>query len=264
MRYVDLSQCESIRKIPDLSMSPNIKELILTDCKNLVEIDDSVGHLDKLEVWDLMRCDKLETLPSCLSMKSLRSFNLGYCKSLKKFPNILQEMKSLEELKLVETGISELTPSFGNLTGIIDLVLGNSFGQLRIPGSIYNLRHLKRLMLLGDLTFLKDEEPLCNSYGGFSKYVFPSLNSLFFNKSNLSEMDFFLNYCCPPTLENLFINDRNIVTLPKRMDRFKSLKILIGGCNELQEIPRLPQSVRYASAQTSEIFVQVSLIVIKE
>ena len=265
MRYVDLSQCESIRKIPDLSMSPNLKKLTLFCCKNLVEIDDSVGRLDKLEVWDLGGCDKLETLPSCLSMKSLRYFNLESCKSLKKFPNISQEMKSLEKLYLQETGISELPPSFGNLTGIIQLLLGNPAGHLHVPGSIYNLQRLEFLMLIGDFTFLKDEEPLCNSYGGFSKYVFPSLNRLFFfNSSNLSEMDFFLNYCCPPTLENLFINDRNIVTLPKRMDRFKSLKILIGGCNELQEIPRLPQSVRYASAQTSEIFVQVSLIVIKE
>ena len=71
MRYVDLSQYESIRKIPDLSMSPNIKELKLKDCKNLVEIDDSVGRLDKLElsnniqVWDLQGCVKLETLLRC-------------------------------------------------------------------------------------------------------------------------------------------------------------------------------------------------------
>ena len=198
-------------------------------------------------------------------MKSLRSFNLDLCKSLKKFPNISQEMKSLEELYLRITGISELPPSFGNLTGIIRLGLGNSARQLHLPGSIYNLRHLKHLMLFGDLTFLKDEEPLCNSYGGFSKYVFPSLSRLsFICSSNLSEIDFVLN-CCPPTLEKLWINDSKVVTLPKRIDRFKSLEFLeIKNCYELQEIPGLPQSVRYVSAQTSEIFVQVSLIVIKK
>ena len=266
MRYVDLSQCESIRKIPDLSMSPNIKELILADCKNLVEIDDSVGHLDKLEVWDLMRCDKLETLPSCLSMKSLRSFNLGYCKSLKKFPNILQEMKSLEKLYLTETGISELPESFGNLTGIIKLFLGNIAGQLHLPDSIYNLQRLHVLYLRGDFTFLKDEEPLCNSYGGVSKYVFRKLSHLFLcGSSNLSEMDFILNYCCPSTLKALYIHDSNVVTLPNGIDRFQSLGILeILDSYKLQEIPRLPPSVRHVSTQTSEIFVQVSLIVIKK
>ena len=88
---MDFSRCESILKIPDLSMSPNIKELKLADCKNLVKIDDSVGRLDKLEVWDLEGCEKLETLPSCLSMKSLRSFNLDFCSSLKMFPPIFRK-----------------------------------------------------------------------------------------------------------------------------------------------------------------------------
>ena len=193
-------------------MSPNIKELKLSDCKKLVEIDDSVGRLDKLEVWDLTGCDKLETLPSCLSMKSLRFFHLSECKSLKKFPNISQEMKSLKRLDLKGTLISELPQSFGNLTGIIDLHLGNWPGQLNLPGSIYNLQCLKFLYLHGNFTFPKDEEPLCNSYGGFSKYVFPSLKSLsFFDFSNLSEMEFILNYCCPTTSENLFIKDSKIL-----------------------------------------------------
>ena len=263
---MDFSRCESIIKIPDLSMCPNIKKLELKYCNKLVEIDDSVGRLDKLEVWDLTGCDKLETLPSCLSMKSLRSFDLSGCKSLKKFPNISQEMKSLEKLYLTETGISELPESFGNLTGIIKLFLGNIAGQLHLPGSIYNLQHLRILMIFGYFTFLKDEEPLCNSYGGVSKYVFRELRSLsLFGSSNLSEMDFILNYCCPPTLKALYIDDSNIVTLPNGIDRFQSLEILeIVDCYKLQETPRLPPSVRYVSTQTSEIFVQVSLIVIKK
>ena len=247
-------------------MCPNIKELKLEYCNKLVEIDDSVGRLDKLEVWDLMGCDKLETLPSCLSMKSLRSFHLNGCESLKKFPNISQEMKSLERLYLRKTGISELPESFGNLTGIYLLELENMTGQLHLPGSIYNLQRLDRLYLCGDFTFLKDEEPLCNSSGGVSKYVFRKLCFLFLSgSSNLSEMDFILNYCCPPTLEALYFEDSNIVTLPNNIDRFQSLGILeIRNCYELQEIPRLPPSVRHVSTQTSEIFVQVSLIVIKK
>ncbi|XP_050290996.1 disease resistance protein RPV1-like isoform X4 [Quercus robur] len=260
LSYVDFSRCESILKIPDLSMSPNIKELKLVYCKNLVKIDDSVGRLDKLELWDLTGCKKLETLPSCLSMKSLRSFNLDSCRSLKMFPpNISQEMKSLKRLHLYGTGISELPQSFGNLTGITDLVLGYWAVRLHLPGSIYNLQCLQILYLIGDFTFPKDEEPLCNSYGGFSKYVFPSLNSLFFSDfSNLSEMEFILNYCCPPTLGELYINGSNIVNLPKSIDRFQSLEFLeIARCYGLEEIPRFPQSVRYVSAPAREILVQI-------
>ena len=247
-------------------MSPNIKELKLRDCKNLVEIDDSVGRLDKLELWDLHGCVKLETLPSCLSMKSLSDFDLCGCKSLTKFPNTSQEMRSLGSLNMRDTGISELPESFGNLTGIIELQIENMTGQLHLPDSIYNLQRLHYLYLRGDFTFLKDEEPLCNSYGGVSKYVFRKLQSLILSgSSNLSEMDFILNYCCPPTLKALYIVGSNIVTLPNGIDRFQGLEVLqILDCYKLQEIPRLPPSVRYVSTQTSEIFVQVSLIVIKK
>ena len=153
-------------------------------CRNLVEIDDSMGHLDKLKVLDLGGCHKLETLPSCLTMKSLTSFNLVLCDRLKKFPNILHEMNGLGELELLNTGISELPPSFGNLTGLKMLNIGAHLKQVRLPGSIYTLQHLETLDLSGCVTFPKDVEidrqPLCNSLGGFSKYVFPSLKYLTF------------------------------------------------------------------------------------
>ncbi|KAF3955927.1 hypothetical protein CMV_018907 [Castanea mollissima] len=169
-------------------------------------------------------------------------------------------MKSLEELQLYGTRISELPPSFGNLTGMIQLVLGNleaGAGHLHIPGSIYNLQRLERLYLHGNFTFLKDMELLRNSYGGFSKYAFPSLNRIHLNAvPNPSEMDFILNYCCPPSLERLWIHDCKIVTFPKITGRLRFLHLLnIKLCNELGDIPSLPQSVR--SAQTSEIFVQI-------
>jgi hypothetical protein len=73
---VNFNYCEFIRKLPDLSMAPNIKSLSLEYCKNLVEVHDSVGRLDKLEELSLNSCTKLRILPSCLMMKSLRIFHL--------------------------------------------------------------------------------------------------------------------------------------------------------------------------------------------
>ena len=100
LTYVDFSWCKFMRKSPDLSMTPNIKKLYLSYCKNLVEVHDSIGGLDKLEVLDLDYCKKLRILPSSIMMKSLKTFLLSNCSSLKKFPNISQEMKSIETLVL--------------------------------------------------------------------------------------------------------------------------------------------------------------------
>nr|XP_023874680.1 TMV resistance protein N-like [Quercus suber] len=138
LKYVNFSWCKFIRKLPDLSKAPNIKELDLRYCTNLVEVHDSVGHLKKLEVWELSNCTKLRILPSCLMMKSLASLTLTGCSSLKKFPDISQEMKCLGKLALHPTGICEFPSSFGNLIGLKSLLLGNHlFGEiLGLPPNI--------------------------------------------------------------------------------------------------------------------------------
>ncbi|XP_030958329.1 disease resistance protein RPP5-like [Quercus lobata] len=138
LKYVNFSWCKYIRKLPDLSKAPNIKELDLRYCTNLIEVHDSVGHLEKLEVWELSNCTKLRILPSCLMMKSLASLTLTGCSSLKKFPDISQEMKCLGKLALHSSGICEFPSSFGNLIGLKSLLLGNHlFGEiLGLPPNI--------------------------------------------------------------------------------------------------------------------------------
>ena len=171
-------------KIPDLSMTPNVTNLILKFCSNLVEIDDSVGRLDKLEDLDLRGCVKLETLPNCLMMKSLTNFELGACPSLKKFPNILHEMKGVKYLILPGNSANELTPSFRNFIGLKGLTIELLSGEAHLPGSIYNLQHIERLSFYGSFIFPKnveiDRQPMCNSLGCSSKCVFPMLKTLRF------------------------------------------------------------------------------------
>ena len=250
MTYVDFSWCDLITKIPNLSMTPNIEQLLIRGCKNLVEIDESVGHLDKLKVWDLNNCVKLETLPSCLTMKSLTFFSLMACERIKKFPNILHEMEDIKQLYLPTNCTNELPPSFGNLIGLEDLNISSNSGEAHLPGSIYNLQHIEELRLNCDFIFPKnveiDRQPMCNSLGCSSKYVFPSLKRLhlFFLKIR-SEIEFILNYCCPLTLEELHIFGSKVVTLPESMSRFERLhKLFIECCDEFQEIPSLPHSIR--------------------
>ena len=271
---MNLRSCHYISKVPDLSIAtPNIKELNLCECKNLVEVHNSVGHLDKLERWDLRDCIELQILPSSLMMKSLKFFRLFGCKRIEKFPDIPQEMEGLKSLNLFGTSITELPSSFGNLTGLHQLFLGSDFCSGHLPSSIYKLQHLRELYLSGIVKFPKDVEidrqALFNSYNGFSQYGFLSLNflALSFSK-NCSEIDFILNSCSPLSLKCLAIRSENF-TLPESIIRFKRLHWLeIRDCKFLQEIPRLPESIREVDASNcfslnsqsiSKLLLQVSL-----
>ena len=207
-------------------MFPNIKKLDLSRCNNLVEIETSVGRLDRLVVG--------ANFALYFSLRTPPTSQLSHVSKHLSPPFLNLSCQNL---------------SFGNLIGLRELHIGTQISHL--PGSIYNLQHIEKLVLYGEFIFPRDVEidrqPLCNSLGGFSKYVFPSLKNLglyFF--SNPSEFDFILNYCCPVTLETLDISYCKSDTLPEsisRCERLHSLHIRFG--DELQEIPRLPRSLRY-------------------
>ena len=218
----------------------NLKKFDLSWCNNLVEIETSVGRLDRLEMGGIFGlCFSLRTPPT----RQLEAYHMGaYVMS------------------------QDLSFEIGNLTGIRELHIQRSsvFSDSHLPAGIYNLQHIETLHLYGNFIFAKDMEidrqPLCNSLGGFPKYVFPSLKNLslyFFY--NLSELDFILNYCCPVTLETLDIFYDKSFTLPEsisRCERLHSLHIRLGKDfhvrlgDELREIPRLPPSLRYLKIST--------------
>nr|XP_023915150.1 disease resistance-like protein DSC1 [Quercus suber] len=203
------------------------------------EIDDSVGCLDKLEELVLFFCEKLETLPNCLTMKSLRHFDLGGCGRIKKFPTILHKMKGVKYLCMGGNYTNELPLSFGNLIGLKGLEISPYSGEAHLPGSIYNLQSIERLELNGNFIFPKnveiDRQPMCNSLGCSSKYVFPMLKQLkIYGFKIRSEIEFILNCCCPLTLEVLEIQYCIVVTLPESMSRCERLhKLTIRDCHSL-------------------------------
>ncbi|XP_050131224.1 disease resistance protein RPV1-like isoform X21 [Malus sylvestris] len=119
LTFMNLRGCEFLEKIPDLSGSPNIKYLNLRNCKNLVEVDDSVGFLDKLVELNLSGCPKLKRFATRLGLRSLEQLDLEGCTRLERFPEIEKDkMKSLLHLNIGKSGIRELPSSIVYLTGL--------------------------------------------------------------------------------------------------------------------------------------------------
>ena len=218
---VNFKDCEFITTLPKL-WAPNLENLNLSYCENLVEIDECFGYLEKLRIWYLGGCIKLQFLPSQLRLKSLHSFDLTDCSRLEKLPDFHQEMECLKDLSLSGSGIREVPSSIEHLTKLNKLYLHNCKNLRDLPDSICKLRWLWEFW-----TSTTKLRQTCNSFDSSSEgYEFDLL--------------MMPNYF--PRLRILYLFETNTVTIPESISRFPKLEILfISNCKLLREIQGLPR-----------------------
>ncbi|XP_040998242.1 disease resistance protein RUN1-like [Juglans microcarpa x Juglans regia] len=210
LTFMDLSDCQFLTKIPDLSSSPNLEILDLEGCENLVEVHDSVGFLDKLSSFLVSGCCKLRILPKRFKLRSLRSFDLQECSSLENFPEIECEMEFLHVLNLRDSSIKELPSSIENLKGLKMLYLQRS-SLKELPSSIENLKGLKMLYL--QRSSLKELPSSIENLKG--------LKMLYLERSSLKEL--------PSSI----------------LTRLNKLKV-VGCIDQLQSLPRIVKVEGYS------------------
>ncbi|TQD79623.1 hypothetical protein C1H46_034800 [Malus baccata] len=79
LKILNLSHSHGLRTTPDFSGLPNLERLILKHCINLVEVDESIGDLEKLLVLNLEGCKNLMKLPK---LRSIQDLILSGCSKL--------------------------------------------------------------------------------------------------------------------------------------------------------------------------------------
>ncbi|KAB2634145.1 TMV resistance protein N-like [Pyrus ussuriensis x Pyrus communis] len=241
---LNLSGSEFLEKIPNLSGSPNLRELILDECKRLVEVDDSVGFLDKLVILSFEGCSRLERFATRLGLRSLESLYLDGCTRLKSFPEIEAEMESLEYLTIEESGIRELPSSIAYLTGLKRLWAN---GCQNLTGTslhhIFGLQHLDSIEMDGCpklVTFGKFSTHLDTSHDNGIPLALPNVGCTYLDLSgcNLSETDFLVPLHWWSKLKAVWLERNNFVSLPECISKFVNLGTLdLRGCKRLREIP---------------------------
>nr|XP_048322180.1 disease resistance protein RUN1-like [Ziziphus jujuba var. spinosa] len=83
LKTIDISHSTNIRKFEDFRVVPNLEQLILEGCVNLVEIHPSITLLERLTILNLKGCICLQNLPKGMGLlKSLEVLNLEGCVSL--------------------------------------------------------------------------------------------------------------------------------------------------------------------------------------
>ncbi|XP_065616718.1 disease resistance protein RPP2B [Quercus suber] len=187
LKYMNFRFCKNITKVPDLSViSPNIKEVVLYGCINLVEVHQSNGLLEELEFWDLGGCQNIRIFPRNLRLKSLKRFYLNWCGSL------LQRTETLA-----------LLTSIGYLISLHSLRI--SLKNVKDSSNISNLQNLRELILYDCENFPKAKD---------TSGCFPKLQCLGFRDSNITTLPEIARRC--PKLESLCIHHcQNLREIPR-------------------------------------------------
>ena len=215
LEYIYLCECAGLETLPDLC-SPNLIELHIIDCENLIEVHEAFGSLDKLVVWKLHYCKNLQILPNTLRLKSLNFLSLHLCVSLEKFPNIHPENKC-DIFDFSVSNTKEWPLSLGYLfSGLVQLSLNNCQNLGDFLDSILRCKFTNLQILI-----------IWNCDG------------------NIIESHILMKPDSFPSLKELHLHDCNIVSIPRSIIRFTTLhRLSLIGCENLREIPMLPPSIK--------------------
>ncbi|XP_044509860.1 disease resistance-like protein DSC1 isoform X2 [Mangifera indica] len=230
LKHIDLSFSEHLR-IQDLSLTPNLKILVLEGCISLHEISSSIhGCKYKLHMLNLRHCRSLESLPTDIHVAYFGKVIFSGCSKLKKFPKVSWDMK---ELYLDKTAIEELPLLIENLSRLVILNLKNCSMLQRLPSNIHQLKSLKHLNLSGCLKL----HGLPDKLGKLQ-----ALKVLKAERVAVGEIPTsILNLSC---LEELDLTNCSIERLPTNLGRLSLLKSLLLGRNFFDSIP---ESIEYIS-----------------
>ncbi|KAI8571116.1 hypothetical protein RHMOL_Rhmol01G0092700 [Rhododendron molle] len=233
LKFLYLNHCHYLTRTPDFSGLSSLEELLLNDCKSLVEVDESIRCLNKLLVLGMKNCTKLRKLPSSIWMlKSLERLDLSGCSNLENLAVFkgplytlwclffsswtlppkavdsiglsctpIQASSWLKELNLDGCHLSYLPEEIGYLISLQTLDLAKN-NLSTLPDGICNLTCLKRLRL---------------------------------EDNNVSRLPWGIGELT--SLENLNLRRNSLCTLPDTIGKLSCLMYLLVENNKLTHLP---------------------------
>jgi len=146
LSVINLEDCKFLTDLPSLREAPLLTTLRVDKCSNLVNIDESIGFLDKLRFLSAKDCTKLKTLAPCIMLPSLETLDLRQCLILESFPQVLGKMEKIKRIYLDSTDIDKLPSSIGNFVGLELLSLTGCERLYQLPSSISKMPRVKVLV----------------------------------------------------------------------------------------------------------------------
>ena len=238
-------------RFPDVSGVPNLVELKLERCKNLIAIDHSVGFLEKLKYLMASGCIKLEDFPPRIRLPSLEYLNLALT-NIAVFPHIEERMSKPLEIWLMTDRI-ELPDSISNLVGLKRIVVEcKSLTRGGLPSDLFNMPAITEI----NFRFYSPQDRelfrrLINSHvipsagrSTLNDACYSPLREMGLANCGLKDEDLHNILCCFPYLEKLSVQKNDFVFVPASIKESMLRTFAVDRCKMLEEIPELPESIQ--------------------
>ncbi len=122
---------------------PNLRELVISDCRRITSLPAEIGNLEKLEKLVITGNTSLTSLPeSILELKNLKELNL-HNNNLKSFLSNLGKLPLLELLTLTNNNLEHLPYSLFKLNNLIDFSI--SFNPLELNDKLISAKTLPEI-----------------------------------------------------------------------------------------------------------------------
>ncbi|KDP28980.1 hypothetical protein JCGZ_19531 [Jatropha curcas] len=224
LKYLDLSECEYLETLPDLSWAPNLERIRLSNCKTLSQIPLSIQCLHNLFVLDLRGCEKLRSLPRLAQLGSLTILYLKGCSNLQMLVDV---PRGLKILLLGECGLEEWFQENGLVCNLETIDLRNCKNLRSLPSSDC-LNSIQELSLEGCSSLSKFPENIGNNITrlDLSYTMIEDLSSTISRLSSLYQLH--MQGC------------KRLKSLSSSICQLKSLTILnLSDCSKLGKLPDL-------------------------
>ncbi|RVW16164.1 Disease resistance-like protein DSC1 [Vitis vinifera] len=212
LTWLNLGGCQNLRSLPSIESLDSIEVPNLNETA-IEEPPSSIDHLTGLAELSMRECKNLRSLPTSIwRLKSLQELYLDGCSNLEALPEIMEDVKNVDDLGLAKMATKEFTSSIQHL----------------------RVLYLSSCSKLERFYFLKD--------------LF-SLVTLDLSNQDLTNGAIPSDLWCLSSLEYLNISGNNICHIPVAITQLCKLKKFnISHCKMLQEIPKLPSSLKRIDA----------------
>ncbi|XP_039173678.1 disease resistance protein RUN1-like [Eucalyptus grandis] len=137
LEVLDISDCGSIERLPDLPCFLTLKELNINDCHNLRSVESLERFLSCRSIY-ITGCKSLEKLPNLSKFEKLENFTMRYSLGVTKIPGV-EKSRSLTHIDITGCESMETLPDLSRCEKLQSLLISKMPLSPVVRGTYYDI-----------------------------------------------------------------------------------------------------------------------------